>query len=331
MKKERLSSKVKMIVALNFLAVFLFLCILQVNRLKENLVVVETKISQLSRKDKAFDCQSRNLRKRVERLCNRTNGIEHSLTETVDEQNDILTQLDFTSMLEDVLPGVVSINVYEVDQYTGEMGYTVYGAGHLFCVERGYVITARHVMSYRNSTVELDSCFVEINGEKVEVLDAYLDPNEDFAILLVDVNDPNYCPTKQLRLSDEDVEVGQIVFNIGHPWQMPYSVSMGIVSVVRSEHTNFGVYTGRGPIIRAERVQYDAASNPGNSGGVLVNLAGEVIGMSVSGLNLRNNNSGVNFAVPVDSMERCLARFELWLAKAAFQAQLEECLLEDVL
>ena len=205
--------------------------------------------------------------------------------------------LDFSSTLEKVLPGVVGV---KSDKKT-------VGTGILYVAEKGYVLTAKHVAEYLDLKVDT----IRINSKAVRISDIYLDSKDDFAVVIVDVNDPNYsCSYKELELSDKDVRVGQLVFSIGHPFGIHDSVSMGIVSNSKGRR----VSTKNSKL--EFRIQFDSSVNPGNSGGPLVNLNRKVIGIVTSTMmNGDSYNTGVNLAMSVDCIKKGLQRFEQYLMK----------------
>src|SRR5690606_18882146 len=99
----------------------------------------------------------------------------------------------------------------------------------------------------------------------------------------------------------EQVEVGDAVFAIGNPFDEAFTVTQGIISAVNRSSPSFGGRSIQGVL------QTDAALNPGNSGGPLFNVAGEVIGINTS---IRNPTgtafAGLGFAVPSNTATRYL-------------------------
>jgi serine protease Do len=154
------------------------------------------------------------------------------------------------------------------------------GAGFLIDRERGWILTNAHVakkspsrvrISFRNRTY--------IAAEKL-----YIDNHLDLAILQID---PGRIPAEaiaaQLNCSTSP-DPGTAVIAYGHPWGLVYTATRGIIS---------GVKTLDG----SEHLQTDAAVNPGNSGGPLIEASsGQVVGINSSGL---RDSTGLNFAVPL--------------------------------
>ena len=116
----------------------------------------------------------------------------------------------------------------------------------------------------------------------------FADPRVDLAVLRVD---PKGASLPVARLGDSDrPEVGDVVLAIGNPFGVGQTVTQGIVSAVAR--------TGVGVSDYQFFIQTDAAVNPGNSGGALVTLAGEVIGINSSILSSGGGSNGVGFAIP---------------------------------
>ncbi|MEO1497889.1 MAG: trypsin-like peptidase domain-containing protein [Planctomycetota bacterium] len=155
------------------------------------------------------------------------------------------------------------------------------GSGFLVDAE-GFVITNYHVVE--NAT-QLTVQFA--NGETSDASVIGADPETDLALLRVD---PVDLPAAAWGDSDS-LEQGDVVWAVGSPFGLQSSVTFGIVSA-KSRRAESGA-TGS---IYQEFLQTDAAVNPGNSGGPLVNLAGEVIGVNTAIMG--QSYRGVSFAIP---------------------------------
>src|SRR5712672_2104239 len=119
------------------------------------------------------------------------------------------------------------------------------------------------------------------------------DPGTDVAVIKVQAQ--NLIP---LTLGDSDeVEVGDFVLAIGNPYQIGQTVTAGIISGLH--RTNLGIEEYE------DFIQTDAAIYPGNSGGALVNLRGELIGINTGFLGA-GTNPGMGFAIPIN-MVRSIA------------------------
>ena len=147
----------------------------------------------------------------------------------------------------------------------------------------GVILTNNHVVSGGGEiTVRLH------DGREFKAGKVLADPKTDLALLRIE--GAGHLPAARLGNSD-NVEVGDWVLALGHPFGLEGTVTAGIVSA-----------KGRG-IGLAERenfIQTDAAINPGNSGGPLVNLDGEVIGINTAISSSSGGSEGIGFAVPIN-------------------------------
>jgi serine protease Do len=155
---------------------------------------------------------------------------------------------DFSGIIEDAVKSVVTVKT-DVAQGTG------------FIIDKdGYVVTNAHVLS-GGKTVEA----IDYQQNTIPAQFIGYDANLDIALLKIPVTND------RLKLANsDDVQIGEKVIAIGNPLGLQFSVSQGIVSAVNREGSNgLDAY-----------IQTDAALNPGNSGGPLINTDGEVIGIN---------------------------------------------------
>jgi len=188
-------------------------------------------------------------------------------------------------LYERVSPSVVHIAIT-----TGSPGGGGTGSGFVLDTE-GHIATNNHVVEDAERIVVR---FADDTTADAEVIGT--DPDNDLAVIRVDV------PTsllKPVELGDSDgVRVGQRAIAIGNPFGFEQTMTSGIVSalgrVVRQE-SGFSL---------PQLIQTDAAINPGNSGGPLLDSRGRVIGVNTLIFSQSGSNSGVGFAVPVNTVRR---------------------------
>jgi len=167
------------------------------------------------------------------------------------------------------------------------------GSGFVYD-EQGHVITNQHVVDGAES--------VEVtfwNGKTYDATVVGSDPSTDIAVLDVDAPASVLEP---LELADSSrLEVGDGVVAIGSPFGLEQTVTTGIVSALHRQITapnNFAI---------DDAIQTDAAINHGNSGGPLLDLDGNVVGVNSQIESESGGNDGVGFAVPSNTVERIAA------------------------
>jgi serine protease Do len=161
----------------------------------------------------------------------------------------------------------------------------VYAVGSGFIVDKsGYVMTNAHVIdNAARITVKLDS------GDEYEAKLVGRDDETDLAILKIEAG--RDLPVVKLGDSDK-AEVGDWVLAIGSPFGLNKTVTAGIISQTRRETPYASAFQ--------RFIQTDAAINRGNSGGPLVNMDGEVIGINSQIATSTGDYNGVGFALPSD-------------------------------
>lgn len=192
-------------------------------------------------------------------------------------------------LVERVRPSVVLI---EASSATAAGGSS--GTGMVLDRE-GRVLTNYHVVEGQR---DLKVTLADGAASKATVLGS--DPGSDLAVLKITV--PANLLTPVTFANSDSVRVGDAVFAIGNPFGQSFSVSSGIISATGRVTTSS--FTGRA--IR-DVLQTDTALNPGNSGGPLFNLKGEVVGVNSS---IENPNGrffiGLGYAIPSNTAQRFL-------------------------
>ena len=177
---------------------------------------------------------------------------------------------NFINVYEHTLPSIVSI---EADIDKGTSG----GTGCIIS-KKGIILTSSHVVENSKSIKVTTNTGKEYSAKIIAVLKN----KNDLALIKIDAKE-------DLQLSkfgnSDDIKVGQRVLTIGCPFGFNNTLTTGIISRIDKERN---------------KIQTDAAINPGCSGGPLLNLKGEIIGISQSIYNPDNNRSniGIGFAIP---------------------------------
>lgn len=150
----------------------------------------------------------------------------------------------------------------------------------------GLILTCQHVVA------SADVVFVVFpNGQRFEPAEILFDPESDLALLRIE----NVTELQAVKLGNSDeLAVGDWVISLANPYELTRSVSAGIVSAVDRWV----------PGIAIPMIQNDAATNPGSSGGALLNLRGEVVGIVNGGFGTRKEVRGIGLAVPINIAKR---------------------------
>ena len=185
------------------------------------------------------------------------------------------------------------------------------GSGVIVDAENGYLLTNNHVIEVGE---EITVTLTDRRVFKAELVGA--DPETDVALLKIDADALLAMP-----LADsDDLEVGDYVVAIGNPFGLGQTVTAGIVSAVGRS----GILP-LGPDSYQDFIQTDAAINVGNSGGALVNLEGELVGINTAIFTGRGGNIGIGFAIPINMarqvMDQLVTHGEIQRGRIGVQIQ----------
>ena len=215
-------------------------------------------------------------------------------------QTDLVSQQDrMVAIYGQISPGVVTIQTSQLDGTPVGLG-----SGWVYSAD-GYIVTNQHVVEGADK-VEVDFP----SGDKAFGNVVGTDLDSDLAVIKVDVPAAVLHP---LTLGDSDqLKVGQIVVAIGNPFGLNGTMTTGIVSALgRALQSNRQAPGGSGSYFSAgDIIQTDAALNPGNSGGPLLNLNGEVVGVNRAIRTTSTTtsgdptNSGIGFAISINIVKR---------------------------
>lgn len=158
----------------------------------------------------------------------------------------------------------------------------------------GYIVTNNHVIE--------DATNVEVvmnNNQRYYAKIVGTDPSTDLALLKIKARD---LPFIKYGNSDT-INPGEWVLAIGNPFDLNSTVTAGIVS---AKARNIGILRDRNNLQVEAFIQTDAAVNPGNSGGALVNLNGELVGINTAIATSTGSYSGYSFAIPVSLVKKVM-------------------------
>ncbi|CAN5459227.1 trypsin-like peptidase domain-containing protein [soil metagenome] len=210
---------------------------------------------------------------------------------------------DFVKAAESTVHAVVHVKVYGsqqvYDPFQGFFGnqspqrQQTEGSGSgVIITEDGYIVTNNHVVDVAEK-VE-----VTLNDNRnftAKVVGT--DPSTDLALLKIDEKGLPFVPYG----NSDNVRVGEWVLAVGNPFNLTSTVTAGIVS---AKARNIGILPDQYKI--ESFIQTDAAVNPGNSGGALVNTKGELVGINSAIASATGSYSGYSFAIPVNLVKKVM-------------------------
>ena len=158
----------------------------------------------------------------------------------------------------------------------------------------GYIVTNNHVID------GADDVYVTTNSnEEYKAKVVGTDPSTDLALIKIESG-------KELTAipfgNSDDLRVGEWVLAIGNPFNLRSTVTAGIVSA-----KGRAAGSGQGSLQVGSFIQSDVAVNPGNSGGALVNMAGELIGINTMIYSSTGNYAGISFAIPTSIVHKVVS------------------------
>ena len=251
----------------------------------------------------------------------------HSLTDSVfdgkknpyaiatNHPEGLATLTDFTKASESSLNSVVHVTTkvvktnFQRDVFSeffygpgaGGREFKQYGSGSgsgVIVSSEGYIVTNNHVIK--------DASEIEVilnDDSKYTAKIIGVDPSTDLAVLKIEAE--NLQPIA-LGNSD-DLKVGEWVLAVGNPFNLTSTVTAGIVSA-KARNINLLADRTQQDFVPIESfIQTDAAVNPGNSGGALVNTKGELIGINTAIASQTGSYAGYSFAIPVNLAQKVMS------------------------
>lgn len=191
----------------------------------------------------------------------------------------IISNLSIADLVEQVSPSVVNITV---SYRPGSPQATGYGSGFIISANKE-VVTNFHLVD------NVDKIEIELNDGKIYPA-IVIGVDEETDLALLQLQSDFTLPYLSLSTNKKN-RVGEWVFAIGNPYGMGQSVSLGVISAIGRARKNGGAYI--------DYIQTDASINKGNSGGPLINLRGEVIGVNSAIYSPTGANIGIAFVIPL--------------------------------
>jgi len=182
-------------------------------------------------------------------------------------------------------------------QGRGVQQQPVIGSGSgVIITKDGYIITNNHVIKGADEIAVILNDKREFNARLIGT-----DPTTDIALLKIDADNLHF-----LKYGDsDDLKLGEWVLAVGNPFNLTSTVTAGIVSakarsinILSNRQNRFGIESF---------IQTDAAVNPGNSGGALVNQRGELVGINTAIASQTGSYTGYSFAVPINIAKKVVA------------------------
>ena len=214
--------------------------------------------------------------------------------------------IDFTTAAEMSIHAVVHVKTTvreNVPMFNDPWGF--WGQGHsqeriqkgsgsgVIITDNGYIVTNNHVVE---GAENVDVTLNDNRTYRAKVVGA--DPSTDIALIKIEGKNFPYITYG----NSDDVRIGEWVLAVGNPFNLTSTVTAGIVS---AKARNIGILPGTSKI--ESFIQTDAAVNPGNSGGALLNTRGELIGVNAAIASNTGSYTGYSFAIPVNLVKKVIA------------------------
>ncbi len=206
---------------------------------------------------------------------------------TIDAVVHIRTEMTKVTPLYQTFFGMI------IDRGVQRQKYEAYGSGVIVSSD-GYIVTNNHVVQ--------DAERITVNLNNKRVVEARLvgtDPATDLAVIKIDGKDLTYIPYG----NSDHARIGEPVLAIGNPFNLTSTVTAGIISA-KARNMNIIANPGGQESPIESFIQTDAAVNPGNSGGALVNSSGQLIGIVTAIASGDGYYTGYSFAIPANLVKK---------------------------
>jgi S1-C subfamily serine protease len=216
-------------------------------------------------------------------------AVDEAIAKAIEAQPKVFSA---SEAYEKILPSVVLVRgiADETEDTDGKPPATATGTG-VVIVDEGIILTNLHVV---HGSRRIRVTFSD--GLEAEATMIGAQPEQDLAVLKASKIPDDLFPATMR--SSADLQPGDPVVAVGFPFGIGPSASAGVVSGLKREYRSMS-----GERILSNLIQFDAAVNPGNSGGPLVTAEGEVVGIVTGLLNPTEHRVfvGIGFAVPIES------------------------------
>jgi len=224
-------------------------------------------------------------------LRNQLQEMEQTLEQQGNQLQGLQNQLEIADVIENT--GVVPWpTIYEQLKPSVVLIQTNHGLGSGFVYDsEGHIITNYHVIE------DADTIQVTFyDGNVTEAIIVGMDIYSDLAVIKIEFKVTDLRPV--VLGSSSELRVGEPVAAMGNPFGLSDTLTVGVVSSLERTLDAVGGY------MIIDIIQIDAAVNPGNSGGPLVNLKGQVVGVNTAIQSETGTFAGIGFAVPSDTVKR---------------------------
>ncbi|GAB4343520.1 MAG: trypsin-like peptidase domain-containing protein [Flammeovirgaceae bacterium] len=238
------------------------------------------------------------------------------ITDTTEVKTSVPVGLNFSKAAEKVIPTVVHVHTIfkgAASDYgkssLEELFKDFFGDGYgdnkqfsprassgsgVIISENGYIATNYHVIE---EAIKIEVVLEDKRRFEAKVIGT--DPTTDLALLKIEQNELPF-----VTFGDSDkLKIGQWVLAIGNPFDLTSTVTAGIVS---AKARNINLLSARDNFSIESFIQTDAAVNPGNSGGALVDLDGRLVGINTAIATMTGSYSGYSFAVPAGLVQKVM-------------------------
>lgn len=218
-----------------------------------------------------------------------------------DSASRSISAINFQPAAKKVTPGVVHIQtVYGLGKFSMNAlenylnPHAQSSGSGVIISDDGYIVTNHHVIE-EASSIEV----ILNNNQHYYAKVVGTDPSTDLALLKIKAHNLPF-----VKYGDSDnVNIGEWVLAIGNPFDLNSTVTAGIVS---AKARNIRILEAKNNLQVESFIQTDAAVNPGNSGGALVNLQGELVGINTAIATATGVYSGYSFAIPVNLVKKIM-------------------------